>query len=127
MLFLTSAAVYIALFSNPVALFATAPLVTLGCVVMIGNITNSIYCKVKDFKNHLSQFSKEEQRELYTEMKKEINSPRLYKIIAKVLPKMAVLVKLHANAENKEKAERSSALKRSAKRMQLQTNKQRYS
>ncbi|WP_225536951.1 hypothetical protein [Wolbachia endosymbiont of Mansonella ozzardi] len=124
MLFLTSAAVYIALFSNSVTLFATAPLVTLGCVVMIGNITNSIYRQVKDFKNHLSEFSKEEQRELYTEMKKEINSSRFYKTIAKALPKMVVLAKLHADAENKEKVERSSAFKRSAERMQLQINKQ---
>ncbi|MDG7057528.1 MAG: hypothetical protein LKM43_05305 [Wolbachia endosymbiont of Penenirmus auritus] len=102
-LFLTSAAVSIALFSNPVAFFATAPLVTLGCVVMVGNITNSTYRQVKDFKNHLSQFSKEEQKRLYTEMKKEINSSYLYKIMAKTLPETLVLAKLHANAENKER------------------------
>jgi len=111
-LFLTGAAVSIALFSNPVALFATAPLVTLGCVVMVGNITNSIYRQVKDFKNHLSQFSKEEQKELYTEMKKEINSSHLYNIIAKVLPETVALAKLHANKENKERRKEVQHLKK---------------
>ncbi|MDR2978392.1 MAG: hypothetical protein LBU56_03160 [Rickettsiales bacterium] len=78
---------------------------------MVGNITNSVYRQVKDFKNHLSQFSKEEQKELYTEMKKEINSSRLYKIMAKVLPETVVLAKLHANAENKERRKEVQHLK----------------
>ncbi|NUX01611.1 hypothetical protein GO685_03885 [Wolbachia endosymbiont of Madathamugadia hiepei] len=111
MLFLTGAAVSIALFSNPVALFATAPLITFGCVAMVGNITNSIYRQVKDFKNHLSQFSKEEQKKLYTEMKKEINSSRLYKVIAKTLPETVVLAKLHADKENKERQKEVQHLK----------------
>ncbi len=40
-LFLTGAAVSIALFSNPVVLFITIPLITLGCVVMVEH--NSLY------------------------------------------------------------------------------------
>ncbi|MDR2831455.1 MAG: hypothetical protein LBV62_00855 [Rickettsiales bacterium] len=110
-LFLTSAAVSIALFSSPIALSVTAPLITLGCIVMIGNIANSTYRQVKNFRNHLSQFSKEKQKELYTEMKKEINSSRLYKISAKVLPDIVVLAKLHASQEDKEKREKIQHLK----------------
>ncbi|WP_281250516.1 hypothetical protein [Wolbachia endosymbiont of Wuchereria bancrofti] len=36
-------------------------------------------------------------------MKKEINSSRLYKIAAKVLPNIIVLARLHTNEEDKEK------------------------
>lgn len=110
-LFLTGAAVSIALFNSPIVLFVTAPLVTLGCIVMTGNITNSIYHQVKNFKIHLSQFSKEEQKELYIEMKKEINLSRLHRIIAKVLPDVLVLAKLHANHENKERRKEVQHLK----------------
>ncbi|WP_158676332.1 MULTISPECIES: hypothetical protein [unclassified Wolbachia] len=39
-------------------------------------------------------------------MKKEINSSRLYKIAAKVLPNIIVLARLHTNKENKEKRKR---------------------
>ncbi|WP_179948595.1 MULTISPECIES: hypothetical protein [unclassified Wolbachia] len=110
-LFLTGATVSIALFSNPIVLFVTAPLVTLGCIVMIGNIINSIYHQVKNFKIHLSQLSKEEQEELYTEMKKEINLSRLYRIASKVLPDIVILAKLHTNQENKERREKVQNLK----------------
>lgn len=110
-LFLTSAAVSIALFSNPIALFVTVPFVILGCVVMTGNITNSIYHQIKNFKTYLSQFSKEEQEELYTKMRKEINLSRFYRIAAKVLPDTVVLAKLHANQENKERRKKVQYLK----------------
>ncbi|MDM8335203.1 hypothetical protein [Wolbachia pipientis] len=101
LLFLIGAVVSITLFSNPAAFFVIIPVVTLGCVVMTGKITNSVYFQIKNFKGYLSQFSKEGQEELYTEMKKEINSLRLYRIIAKVLPDIVVLAKLHANKKDK--------------------------
>ncbi|WCR58060.1 hypothetical protein [Wolbachia endosymbiont of Ctenocephalides felis wCfeJ] len=110
-LFLTGAIVSIALFSNPVAFFATAPLITLGCVVMVGNTANSICHQVKNFKNHLSQLSKKEQKALYTEMTKEINSSLLYRIEAKVLPDVVVLAKLHANKEDVKERKKIKQLK----------------
>lgn len=110
-LFLTGAIASIVLFGNPIAIFITAPIVTLGCMVMAGDIANSTHHKVKNFKSYLSQLSKEDQVNLQKEMKKEISESRFYKIAAKILPNIVVLAQLHSGTENKNRKQEIKRLK----------------
>lgn len=110
-LFLTGAIASIVLFGNPIAIFVTAPIVTLGCMVMAGDIANSTRHKIKNFKNYRSQLSEAEQESLEKEMKKEISGSRFYKIVAKILPNIIVLAQLHAGIENKNRKQEIKRLK----------------
>ncbi|WCR53211.1 MAG: hypothetical protein PG981_000233 [Wolbachia endosymbiont of Ctenocephalides orientis wCori] len=110
-LFLTGAIASIVLFGNPIAIFVTAPIVTLGCIVMAGDIVNSTHHKVKNFKNYLSQLSKEDQVSLQKEMKMEISESLFYKVVAKILPNIIVLAQLHAGTENKNREQEIKRLK----------------